>query len=163
MSIQTRREHHREELRAAILEAARESFLRDGVGQFSMRKLAASIGCSPGTIYLHFESKADILHALVEEGFVRLLEALDQAHDSSDPIQSLRNKLRAYIEFGREMPHHYHFAFLMPRLFTGHEVGRKGGEPQEQQQAPGQELPTELGFAPAGEELALQKEDQLAQ
>lgn len=119
MNKENRSQRQREDLRATILDAARESFLRDGIEQFSMRKLAASIGYSPGTIYLYFENKADIVHALIDEGFVQLLEALDRAHDSEDPTQSLRNKMRAYIDFGRERPHYYHFAFLMPRDRTG--------------------------------------------
>jgi len=119
MNIETRRKRQREELRAAILDAAREIFLIDGVENFSMRKLAARIGCSPGTIYLYFENKSDILRSLVDEGLDRLLAALDRAHDSLNPIQSLRNKLRAYIDFGRELPNHYHFAFIMHRVHTG--------------------------------------------
>jgi len=122
MSIETRRKRQREELRTAILDAARDAFLSNGVENFSMRKLAASIGCSPGTIYLHFENKSDILRSLVDEGMDRLLAALDRAHDSRNPIQSLRNKLRAYVDFGRELPNHYHFAFIMHRVRTGETI-----------------------------------------
>ena len=115
MSPKALRQQHREQLRAAILDAAREEFVREGYENFSMRKLASGIGYSPGTLYLHFESKADLLNALVEEGFEQLLQALGQAHDSDDSVQSLRNKLRAYIDFGLGHPNHYHFAFLLRR------------------------------------------------
>jgi len=115
MSTRTLRRNHREQLRAAILDAAREEVARDGYEHFSMRKLAGRIGYSPGALYQHFESKADLLHGLVEEGFEQLLQALERVHDGDDPVQSLRNKLRAYIEFGLGHPDHYHFAFLMRR------------------------------------------------
>jgi len=115
MSTKTLRQHHREQLRTAILDAAREEVVREGYEQFSMRKLAGRIGYSPGALYQHFDSKADLLHGLVEEGFEQLLQALERVHDSEDPVQSLRNKLRAYIEFGLSHPDHYHFAFLMRR------------------------------------------------
>jgi len=122
MSPKTLRQKHREQLQAAILDAAREEFVREGYENFSMRKLASRIGYSPGTLYLHFENKADLLHALVEEGFEKLLEALGQAHDSHDPVQSLTNKLRAYVEFGLGHPNHYHFAFLLRRERTSEPV-----------------------------------------
>jgi AcrR family transcriptional regulator len=115
MSPKALRQQHREQLRAAILDAAREDFVREGYENFSMRKLASRIGYSPGTLYLHFDGKADLLHGLVEEGFDQLLQALGQAHDSEDPVQSLKDKLRAYIEFGLGHPSHYHFAFLLRR------------------------------------------------
>ena len=44
-----------------------------------------------------------------------MLQALARAHDSEDPVQSLRDKLRAYIDFGLDHPNHYHFAFLQKR------------------------------------------------
>jgi len=122
MNAESRRERQREELRTAILDAARDAFLAGGVENFSMRNLAARVGCSPGTLYLHFENKSDILRSLVDEGMDRLLAALDRAHDSRDSIQSLRNKLRAYVDFGRELPNHYHFAFIMHRVRTGETI-----------------------------------------
>jgi AcrR family transcriptional regulator len=51
-----------------------------------------------------------------------LLAALERAHDSRDPIQSLKSKLRAYIDFGRQLPNHYHFAFLVQRDRTGEAI-----------------------------------------
>jgi len=122
MSPKTLRTQHREQLRAAILDAAREDFVREGYENFSMRKLASRIGYSPGTLYLHFESKAHLLHGLVEEGFERLQQALGRAHDSEDPVQSLTNKLRAYVDFGLGNPNHYHFAFLLRREPTSEPV-----------------------------------------
>jgi AcrR family transcriptional regulator len=115
MGSKTLRLRHREQLRTVILDAAREEFVREGYENFSMRKLAGRIGYSPGTLYLHFENKADLLHDLIEEGFEQLLQALARVHDSEDPVQSLRNKLRAYIDFGLDHPNHYHFAFLLRR------------------------------------------------
>ena len=113
MSIQKRRETQRKAVRETILEAARETLIREGPESFSMRKLAEKIGCSPGTIYLYFETKEDLLNRLVDEGFDKLLESLEKVHDGSDAVQSLRNKLRAYVDFGLRFPNHYHFAFVM--------------------------------------------------
>ena len=113
MSIQKLRDAQREAVREAILEAAREILIREGPESFSMRKLAEKIGYSPGTIYLYFETKEDLLNRLIDEGFDKLLESLEEVHDGSDAVQSLRNKLRAYVDFGLSYPTHYHFAFVM--------------------------------------------------
>jgi AcrR family transcriptional regulator len=96
-----------------ILGAARKSLIEKGYSSFSMRGLAAEIGCSPGTIYLYFKSKEHLLSCVVEEGFDKLLEILDQVHDTDDPIHSLKSKLRAYVDFGLEFPHHYRVAFIV--------------------------------------------------
>lgn len=113
MIAQTRRERQRKELRATILEAAREAFIRDGYENFSMRKLGERIQYSPGIIYLHFKDKDDLIHCLVEEGFARLLEVLEKIPDERDAVHSLKRKMRAYIDFGLRYPNHYHFAFMM--------------------------------------------------
>jgi len=113
MVITNSRAQHRKTVRTTILGAARKTLIEKGHGSFSMRNLAEEIGCSAGTIYLYFESKEHLLGCVAEEGFDKLLEILDQVHDTDDPIQSLRNKLRAYVDFGLRFPHHYHVAFIL--------------------------------------------------
>ena len=71
MNKLTRRDKHRQELRAAFLEAARTAFVRDGFDSVSMRQLAAEVGYSHGSVYLHFKNKAQLFDCLVEESFTR--------------------------------------------------------------------------------------------
>jgi len=113
MVITNSRAQHRKAVRATILGAARKTLIEKGHGSFSMRIIAEEVGCSAGTIYLYFKSKEHLLGCVAEEGFDKLLEILDQIHDTDDPIQSLRNKLRAYVDFGLRFPHHYHVAFIL--------------------------------------------------
>lgn len=115
MTTQSRREQQKKALRETILDAARESFLRDGYENFSMRKLGEKIHYSPGIIYLHFKDKDDLIHCLVEEGFAKLLEDLQQIPDEIDAVRWLRRAMKAYVDFGLRNPHHYHFAFMMRR------------------------------------------------
>jgi len=124
MTILASRARHRETVRGTILAAARTALIEKGYGSFSMRGLAAEIGCSPGTIYLYFKDKEHLLSCVVEEGFDKLLEILDEVHDTNDPVQSLRNKLRAYVDFGLGFPHHYHVAFMLRR--SGRAVTTEG-------------------------------------
>jgi len=115
MAISAPRAQHRKAVRGTILEAARKTLIDKGPGSFSMRGLAAEIGCSPGTIYLYFKDREHLLSSVVDEGFDKLLEILVEVHDSQDPLQSLRNKLHAYIDFGLRFPHHYRVAFIQRR------------------------------------------------
>jgi AcrR family transcriptional regulator len=109
----SRVELRRTATRASILDGAREAITEQGYQSFSMRKLAARLGFSPGALYLYFDTREQLLNCLVDEAFDKLLDALNHAHDSDDPIGSLHNKLRAYIDFGLRFPQHYQFAFGM--------------------------------------------------
>lgn len=118
MTAAIRREQHKQELRRVILDAAREIFAREGYESFSMRKLAAKIEYSPGSIYLHFKNKEELFETLVEESFERLLQALNKiknGHAEDDPAEALKKGLRAYVDFGLRNPNDYRFAFLLRR------------------------------------------------
>ncbi len=113
MDARTRREKYRQEVREVILEAAREALLSAGHEDLSMRYLAKSIGYSPGTIYLHFRNKQDLLYCVVEESFAKLQAAIQRVSGRGGGVRLLKKKLRVYVDFGLRYPHHYHFAFMM--------------------------------------------------
>lgn len=77
-----------------------------------MRGVAAEAGCSPDTVYLHFESEELLLNYVVDEALDILLEFLEKIPDTNDPIRSLRKKLRAYVHFGLQFPQHYRVAYI---------------------------------------------------
>jgi AcrR family transcriptional regulator len=123
----TRRERRREELKARILEAAREIVARQGYESFSMRNLASKIDYSPGVIYLHFKGKEALFRCLVEQSFERLHSALQVLRDepNEDPVKVLKAGLKIYVEFGLRHPDDYRLAFLLqppkqPRPYTTH-------------------------------------------
>lgn len=110
------REKYREELRRAILDAAREAFVHDGYEAVSMRMLAERIGCSHPALYLHFKDKREIFDAIVDESFAQLEAALRAMKVSgNDPVRRIRKAGRAYVEFGLANPHAYEFAFVLHR------------------------------------------------
>jgi len=116
--LHTPRERYREVLRQAILDAAREAFVRDGYGGVSMRRLAERIGCSHGNLYLHFKDKEALFDCLVEQSFDRLSDGMRRLSDSErggDPVELVRKMGRAYVEFGVANPSVYEFAFLLRR------------------------------------------------
>ena len=67
------------DLRRVILDSTRHLLVRDGYKSLSMRKIARAIGYSATSIYLHFENKDALIHALIEEGMDQLLATLKAA------------------------------------------------------------------------------------
>ncbi len=114
MGVQERRAREKKELRQEILDAARDLFVHEGYENVSMRKIADKIEYSPTTIYLYFQDKADLLDCICEETMSRLVRK-QTAHEQTiaDPLERLRQGLRAYIEFGLKHPNHYRVTFMM--------------------------------------------------
>ncbi|MFO8100142.1 MAG: TetR/AcrR family transcriptional regulator [Salinibacter sp.] len=104
-----------EDLRRLILDTARHLLLQEGYQNLSMRKIARDIGYSPTSIYLHFDSKDALLHALIHEGMMTLrdqLETVAEAHPQA-PISRLRALCRRFIEFGLANPEYYEIMFQL--------------------------------------------------
>jgi AcrR family transcriptional regulator len=114
MGVQERREREKQGIREEILDAARKLFVSEGYENVSIRKIAEKIEYSPGTIYLYFQDKADILAKISEETFARLEQKLVAINreTSVDPLERLRRGLRAYIQFGLEHPNRYILTFV---------------------------------------------------
>lgn len=107
------------DLRRDILDQARSLLLSGGYPELSMRKIAGAIGCTPTSIYLYFQSKDALLHALVDEGMELLLARLQEAADSPGTArQRLGALCRAYTEFALANPEYYEvmFALRIPRI-----------------------------------------------
>lgn len=113
VSVKTRRVREKEELRAEILEAARELFVKEGYENVSMRRIAEKIDYSPTTIYLYFRDKADLLTSICEETFTQLVKQFEEIEaTTSDPVERLTKAGRAYVEFGLAHPNHYRLTFM---------------------------------------------------
>jgi AcrR family transcriptional regulator len=114
MGITERREREREEVRKKILDAARELFAAEGYERVTMRRVAEAIEYSPTTIYVHFEDKDNLVGALCEADFGRLLAAMQGVAPPADPIEEIRQLGQAYASFGLRFPNHYRFLFMTP-------------------------------------------------
>jgi AcrR family transcriptional regulator len=123
--LPTPRERYRDVLRRAILDAAREEFVRYGYEGVSMRKLAERVGCSHGNLYLHFKDKAALFDCLFEESYGQFAKALERVPESvkrGDPVKFLRKAGRAYVEFGLANASVYEFVFMLRRPEQKHEL-----------------------------------------
>jgi AcrR family transcriptional regulator len=108
-----RREREKQELRQAILDAARQLFLANGYEGLSLRQVAEQIGYTPTTIYLYFADKDDLLFAVVDQAYEQFTADLQRAYDSTaDPRERLRALAEAYIAFGRRNPEAYQVMFM---------------------------------------------------
>ncbi len=117
MGIKQRRAREKEDLREEILDAARTLFVKEGYESVSIRKIADKVEYSPGTIYLYFHDKAEIMTKICEETFAKLntrMQAIE--HDTSAPVDKLRRGLRTYIQFGLDHPNHYVLTFVQAKM-----------------------------------------------
>ncbi len=103
------------DLRRLILDTTRHLLVQEGYQNLSMRKIARAIGYSATSIYLYFDSKDALLHALIDEGMMRLYRALEEtaARHPEDPVARLEALCRCYIAFGLENPEYYAIMSLL--------------------------------------------------
>jgi AcrR family transcriptional regulator len=103
------------DLRRLILDTTRHLLVQEGYQNLSMRKIARAIDYSATSIYLHFDSKDALLHALIDEGMTRLYDQLRATADDhpDDPVERLEALCRQFITFGLENPEYYEVMFLL--------------------------------------------------
>lgn len=106
---------HNGDLRRAILDTTRRLLVKKGYHNLSMRKIAQSINYSATSIYLHFDSKDALLHALIDEGMQRLYDAFSDIVSAFDdePVARLRALCEQFITFGLENPEYYEIMFQL--------------------------------------------------
>ena len=87
-TMRSLRERQREERAALILGAAQEVFADKGYYDASIDEIAAHAGIAKGTVYLHFDSKEDLLVALVEQQIIGFLAQVDHARSENLPVRA---------------------------------------------------------------------------
>jgi len=104
----------RKDVRRRILDVTRDLLIKKGLSQLSIRMIAAHVGCSVGTIYFYFDNKDELVHALIEEGFEKLITIQENVEtDYSDPCIRFEMLCRNYISFARENPEYYEIMFTL--------------------------------------------------
>ena len=107
-----RRERQKAETRQAILDAARELFVADGVEATTMRAIAAKIGYTPTAIYHHFRDKDALIVELCMADFTSLGQAMYKIGRIEDPVERIRRMGMAYTDFALDNPSQYRFMFM---------------------------------------------------
>ncbi len=104
-------------LRDDILEAAERILLETGdSASLSIRAIAAAVGVTPPSIYLHFADRNELLFAVCDRRWRELEAELDSAADgaAADPVERIICRGRAYVAWGLRHPEHYR-VLLMTR------------------------------------------------
>ena len=104
MGIQERKEREKERRRQQIIVAAKRVFSEKGFNKATMEDIAHEAELSPGTLYLYFKNKDDILVQFfsyrTKQVFESFREEVNRAETSAD---KLRNLVRRHLaEFQRD-------------------------------------------------------------
>jgi AcrR family transcriptional regulator len=119
VNAETRRLIRQKDARERIVERARDLILTQGYAAFSLRKLAAELGYSPGALYLYFRDREDLLCQVIDRSFDLLFAVLQESKTVADPIETLKRRLRAYVRFGFDYPDDYRIAFVLRSHVSG--------------------------------------------
>lgn len=90
-----------ERTRAALITAARTVFERDGFHDARLTDITAEAGCATGSFYTYFDSKEEILDAVLAEAQEDMLHPglpHVEAESDDDPTAVLEAANRAYFE-----------------------------------------------------------------
>ena len=117
MGIKERKKRYAGKMRGRILKAAMQLYVKGGYENVTMRRIAAKIEYSPGTIYLYFQNKKDIMLQLCYQGFERFLDHQDKLEGIADPLERLSAGGRYYLAFALENPELYELMFATKEIF----------------------------------------------
>jgi AcrR family transcriptional regulator len=96
-------------LRDEILAAAERILIEtNDQAALSIRAIAAAVGVTPPSIYLHFADRNDLVFAVCERHAEHLDQVMTQAAvGATDPWERIRRRGRAYLQWGLDNPEHY--------------------------------------------------------
>jgi AcrR family transcriptional regulator len=108
-----KKSYHHGDLKNALVKAGAGVLAKEGLGGFSLRKVARKAGVSHAAPYAHFTDRQSLIAAISTDGFNRLYQALDQAIqlNDGDPLRQLSAGARAYVEFALGDPERYKITF----------------------------------------------------
>ncbi len=92
--------------------AARALFVSEGYTAVSIRRVAASAGVTPKTLYSYFESKLALLLSLWSEVFMDVFATLDRISRDEGELTRLVNMCTAYVRYWVDRPDCYRLVFM---------------------------------------------------
>lgn len=124
----------RRDVPALVLKSARRILLARGLTGITIRRIAQDIGYTPGTIYLYFRNKDQIIAELRNQGFRMLRQYQERLTTGrvSGPLDRLRRGGRSYITFALENPEFFDLMFNQPVGGSG-TAGRRGPRADQEQ------------------------------
>jgi len=106
MGIQERKEREKERRRQQIMVAAKRVFSEKGFNKATMEDIAQEAELSPGTLYLYFKNKDDILISLFEEEFGKFVQNMQvELGKEKDPLQKIKRFAITHLSLVTKHPH----------------------------------------------------------
>ena len=94
------KEKQRQEREALILQVAEEVLMEKGYHETSMDEIAARVGISKGTVYLHFPGKEELVIAIFARDMQKFSQAVETAIEGASASElTARAKLEAVLHF----------------------------------------------------------------
>jgi len=98
-----KREMKREDLKARLIEAARNRIMSDGLGNLRARDVTQDAGCALGGLYTAFRDLDELVVQVNSSTLSMIEESLTPAlSGTDDPVEQLRILARGYLKFARE-------------------------------------------------------------
>lgn len=103
--------YHHGDLRNALIQASLTILESEGAHSLSLREAARKAGVSQAAPYRHFSSKESLVAAIAQDGFVQLIQCIEQSTLASDPRLRLEQAVLAYLRFAIDHSEHYRVMF----------------------------------------------------
>jgi AcrR family transcriptional regulator len=108
LSPQERRQRNREEMKSAILEAARQVMREEGVAALNMQEVARRVGVRAPSLYEYFSGKMALYDALFLMGVRLYAERMKRFTEGTDSFwERAQAGLESYMMFAEEYPELY--------------------------------------------------------
>lgn len=109
------RERNREEMKTAILNAARAVMREEGVAALNLQEVARRVGVRAPSLYEYFAGKAGIYDALFRLGVRLFAERSERLVQTSPSLWDYaRASLEQYMTFAQDYPELYQLCFERP-------------------------------------------------
>jgi AcrR family transcriptional regulator len=99
-----KRSEIREQTRSRLLDATLHLFVKAGMDGFTVEDVAEMAGYSRGAFYSHFESKDDLVCAVLERENQKGYKHLDALYEQDlSPVERLKQLRAYYVSFTRDV------------------------------------------------------------
>jgi AcrR family transcriptional regulator len=109
-----RRIREKQARRQAILDAAGDAFLEQGISATTMEQIAARAELSKGAVYLYFSSKEELCLALLVEASRVFADVMRRARAvEAPPLDEIERLIDAYFDFYLRRPDYFRLLFVI--------------------------------------------------
>lgn len=98
----------KEERKQEIKGLTRDTIIKGGYAAVKMRDLAKKLNASPASLYSYFNTKDEIIQAIIEDGLDDLNERInDVTSQKAEFMETVKQICYVYFQFQQESPHLY--------------------------------------------------------